>query len=138
MPDPKRSEKRVGLHYSNLRKTRVLKTNHLRSVSAPRFTGSSPENHGNCESWAIENNSSPGQLVYEPFGGSETTIIAAKQTRRSRHAIELNPAYVDVAIIRWQDFSGQRATLGADGRPLADVAAERLRVAASREPGDFK
>lgn len=57
----------------------------------------------------IENNSTPGQAVYEPFSGSGTTIIAAEQTGRVCYAIELNPAYVDIAIQRWQDFTGKTA-----------------------------
>jgi DNA modification methylase len=73
----------------------------------------------------IENNSSAGQAVYEPFSGSGTTIIAAEMTGRSCHAIELNPAYVDVAVKRWQDFTGQQATLESDGRTFAELEAER-------------
>jgi len=64
-----------------------------------------------CMKRPIENNSSAGQAVYEPFSGSGTTIIAAEMTGRACHAIELNPAYVDVAVIRWQDFTGQKAIL---------------------------
>lgn len=71
----------------------------------------------------IENNSSPGQAVYEPFSGSGTTIIAAEQTGRCCYAIELNPAYVDVAVKRWQDFAGGGAVLEGDGRSFAEVAA---------------
>jgi len=71
----------------------------------------------------IENNASPGQAVYEPFSGSGTTIIAAEMTGRSIHAIELDPAYVDVAVQRWQAFTGEKATL--DGQPFADVTAAR-------------
>ena len=57
----------------------------------------------------IENNSSAGQAVYEPFSGSGTTIIAAEMAGRVCHAIELNPEYVDIAIKRWEDFTGKRA-----------------------------
>ena len=57
----------------------------------------------------IENNSAPGQAVYEPFSGSGTTIIAVEMTGRACHAIELSPAYVDVAVKRWQAFTGQKA-----------------------------
>lgn len=60
--------------------------------------------------------SRPGQAVYEPFSGSGTTIIAGEMTGRSIHAIELSPAYVDVAINRWQDFTGNEAVLESDGR----------------------
>jgi hypothetical protein len=59
----------------------------------------------------IENNSSPGQAVYEPFSGSGTTIIAAEISGRSCHAIELAPQYVDVAVERWQAFTGKAARL---------------------------
>jgi DNA modification methylase len=48
----------------------------------------------------VENNSSPGRAVYEPFSGSGTTIIANEMSGRSIHAIELNPAYVDVSMKR--------------------------------------
>ena len=57
----------------------------------------------------IENNSSPGQAVYDPFVGSGTTIIAAEMIGRACHAIEINPAYVDVSIERWQNFTGEKA-----------------------------
>lgn len=62
-----------------------------------------------CMRRPILNNSSPGQVVYEPFLGSGTTLIAAETTQRICHAIELNPAYVDVAIQRWQAFTGETA-----------------------------
>jgi DNA modification methylase len=45
-----------------------------------------------------ENNSKPGESVYDPFVGSGTTIIAAEMTGRACHAIEIDPVYVDVAI----------------------------------------
>jgi DNA modification methylase len=75
----------------------------------------------------IENNSSPGQAVYEPFSGSGTTIMAAEMTDRVAHAIEIAPAYIDVAVRRWQDFTGQQAVLDGDGRNFDAVAAERAR-----------
>ncbi len=78
-----------------------------------------------CMKRPIENNSSPGQAVYEPFSGSGTTIIAGEMTGRAVHAIELNPAYVDVAVKRWQDFTGLIATLEGDGRTFAEIQAER-------------
>ena len=70
----------------------------------------------------IVNNSSPGQAIYEPFSGSGTTIIACEMEGRACHAIELSPAYVDVAIRRWQEFSGNDAILEGDGRCFAEVA----------------
>ena len=73
----------------------------------------------------IVNNSSPGQAVYEPFCGSGTSIIAAETCGRSCLALELDPAYVDVAVSRWQDFTGESAVLDGDGRGFAEIAAER-------------
>mgnify|MGYP006284836825 FL=1 len=48
--------------------------------------------------------------VYEPFCGSGTTIIAGEQEGRRVFAMELSPAYVDVAVLRWQRFTGEIAT----------------------------
>jgi DNA modification methylase len=83
-----------------------------------------------CMKRPIENNSSPGQAVYEPFSGSGTTIIAGEMTGRHVYAIELSPAYVDVAVKRWQDFTGSEATLEGDGRTFAEVEAGRAKQAA--------
>jgi DNA modification methylase len=63
--------------------------------------------------------------VYEPFCGSGTTIVAAEMTGRACYAIELLGQYVDVAVERWQAFTGDVAHLEADGRTFAAVAAER-------------
>jgi DNA modification methylase len=84
-----------------------------------------------CMRRPIENNSSPGQAIYEPFSGSGTTIIAAEMTGRSCLAVEIDPAYVDVALLRWQAFTGEMARLAKDGRTLAEVAIERRGEAAS-------
>jgi DNA modification methylase len=78
-----------------------------------------------CMRRPMLNNSSPGQAVYDPFVGSGTSIIAAETIGRVCHAIEISPAYVDVAITRWQDFTGRQATLEDDGRTFAEVTAER-------------
>jgi len=89
-------------------------------------TGHSTQKPVECMKRPIENNSSAGQAVYEPFSGSGTTIIAGEMTGRSIHAIELNPAYVDVAVKRWQQFTGKQATLENDGRTFDEINAERI------------
>jgi DNA modification methylase len=71
-----------------------------------------------CMRRPIENNSRPGDAVYEPFSGSGTTIIAAEMTGRSCHALELSAGYVDVAVKRWQNFTGQQAVLERTGQPF--------------------
>ena len=86
-----------------------------------------------CMKRPIENNSSPGQAVYEPFSGSGTTIIAGEMTGRSIHAIELAPEYVDVAVKRWQDFTGQKAIHEATGKTFEEVEEQRL-VTADEQP----
>jgi DNA modification methylase len=73
----------------------------------------------------IENNSSAGQAVYEPFCGSGTTIIAAEMAGRDCHAMELNPIYVDVAVRRWEAFTGKTATLEEDGGSFCRTANRR-------------
>ena len=79
-----------------------------------------------CMRRPILNNSSPGQAVYEPFMGSGTTLIAAETTGRACFGVELNPAYVDVAITRWQSFTGQEVVLEETGESFADLKAKRI------------
>ena len=69
----------------------------------------------------MTNNSSPGQAVFEPFSGSGTSIIAAEMCGRACHAIELDPAYVDVAVRRWQAFTGKAAVHGETGKPFPQL-----------------
>jgi DNA modification methylase len=86
-----------------------------------------------CMKRPMENNSSPGQAVYEPFSGSGTTIIAAEMTGRSCHAVELSPAYVDVAVLRWQAFTGDEAVLENGGGGFTDVSSSRLKEVADED-----
>jgi DNA modification methylase len=72
-----------------------------------------------CMRRPILNNSSPGQAVYDPFLGSGTTIIAAETEGRQCLGCELDPIYVDVIIRRWQEFTGEHATL-EDGTTFAE------------------
>ena len=73
----------------------------------------------------ILNNSSPGQAVYELFMGSSTTLIAAETTGRVCYGIELNPAYVDVAVARWQQFTGNQAILEGSDQAFDALKTER-------------
>ena len=58
---------------------------------------------------AISNSSNPRGLVLDPFAGSGGTLIACERIDRTCAAIELDPVYVDVALRRWERFSGQEA-----------------------------
>lgn len=68
-------------------------------------TGHSTQKPIECMARPIRNHES--EFVFEPFSGSGTTIIACEQLGRKCRAIELNPAYVAVAIQRWADATGK-------------------------------
>lgn len=99
-------------------------------------TGHPTQKPVECMKRGIENNSSPGQLVYDPFLGSGTTIIAAQMTGRVALGVELSPAYVDVAVLRWQEFTGQVATLVAaqEGESPSLINKTFVEVMAARQP----
>ena len=80
------------------------------------------------EMWvfAIENHSSQGDLLFEPFSGSGTSIIAAEQSGRRCYAIECAPQYVDVAVNRWEQFTGGNAILEATGQKFGEVSLGRV------------
>ncbi len=79
---------------------------------------------------AVRNSSKSRDTVLDPFGGAGSTLIACERSGRQARLIELEPKYCDVIVRRFQEFAGKTATLEADGRAFADVAAERLGVAA--------
>ncbi len=79
---------------------------------------------------AVQNSSKTRDTVLDPFGGSGTTLIACERTGRQARLIELEPRYCDIILRRWEEHTGQLATLAADGRLFKDLAAERLGVAA--------
>jgi DNA modification methylase len=73
----------------------------------------------------ILNHTLRGEIVYDPFLGSGTTLVAAESTDRICYGVEIDPRYVDVIVKRWQQFTGESAVLKADGRSFAEVAAQR-------------
>ena len=64
-------------------------------------------------------------IVLDPFVGSGTTLIAAERTRRRACCIEIDPVFVDVAIRRWQCFTGRWATLAGTGETFEQLEEER-------------
>jgi DNA modification methylase len=70
---------------------------------------------------AIKDTTKRGDLVLDPFAGSGTTIIAAEKCGRTAAAIEIDPAYVDVIVKRWQQSTGEAARLSANGSTFDDV-----------------
>jgi DNA modification methylase len=81
-----------------------------------------------CMRRPIVNNSRPGQLVYDPFLGSGTSLIAAEMTGRTCVGIEISPAYVDVILRRWQDFTCRTAIHQPSGQSFNERAATQDRA----------
>ena len=115
-------------HWNGDRKQSTLW--HIENRNQDAETVHSTQKPVECMRRPIVNNSSPGQAVYEPFSGSGTTIIACEKEARIALAIELEPAYIDVAVTRWQNFTGKQVVLDGDGRTFEEVALERAGVAA--------
>jgi DNA modification methylase len=74
---------------------------------------------------AIKDCSRRGDLILDPFGGSGTTIIAAEKAKRRAALIELDPAYVDLTVRRWEVYSGRTAVCAHTGKSFAEL--QRLR-----------
>jgi len=84
---------------------------------------------------AIRNSSKHRDIVLDPFGGSGTTMIAAERTDRHAVLLEIDPAYVDVIVRRWEEASGQPAILDGEDRTFDDVAAMRMASNAATAAG---
>ncbi|SDL25951.1 site-specific DNA-methyltransferase [Aliiruegeria lutimaris] len=72
---------------------------------------------------AIMDVSHRGDVVLDPFGGSGATLLAAEKTGRRGRLIELDPHYVDVAIRRWQEMTGEQAMRPTTGETFDECAA---------------
>jgi DNA modification methylase len=67
-----------------------------------------------------------GEIVLDSFLGSGTSLMAAERVGRICCGIEIDPAYVDVAIRRWQNSTGEAAVHAATGKRFAEIAASRV------------
>lgn len=85
---------------------------------------------------AIRDVTKPGDVVLDPFGGSGSTLIAAEQTGRRARLVEIDPLYVDVALRRWQELTGQQAVLAATGETFEDVEVRRAAEAVPASDGE--
>ena len=75
-------------------------------------------------------------IVLDAFMGSGTTLIAAERTGRRACGIELDPAYVDVALRRWEAHTGKRATLVETGQTFEEI--EEIRRTGSTEASEVR
>ena len=73
----------------------------------------------------ILNNSVRGHVIYDPFLGSGTTLMAAHVTDRICFGLDIDPRYVDVIVRRWQKSAGQDAILQSQGRTFDEIAVQR-------------
>jgi DNA modification methylase len=71
---------------------------------------------------AIRDCSRRGEVVLDCFGGSGSTLIAAEKTGRLARLIEYDPVYCDTIVRRWENLTGKRARLSANGKAYDDVA----------------
>jgi DNA modification methylase len=70
---------------------------------------------------ALGNSSKAGDSILDLFGGSGSTLIACEKTGRINRSMELDPKYCDVIVQRWQEFTGQTATLESTGNPFISL-----------------
>ena len=63
--------------------------------------------------------------MLDPFCGSGTILIAAERVDRKARALEIDPTYVDVAVRRWQDYTGKTAVLAASGETFESIEEQR-------------
>lgn len=75
--------------------------------------------------WLMDRTCELRATVYDSFAGSGTTLIASEKTNRTCFGMELSPSYCDVIVRRWQDYTGQAATLDGGGRTFDEVAQSR-------------
>ena len=80
---------------------------------------------------AIKDCSRRGGLVLDPFSGSGTILIAAERTGRKARALEIDPTYVDIAVRRWQAYTGKPAVLAASGDTFETVEEQRVAKSAA-------
>lgn len=80
---------------------------------------------------AMRDCSMKGDVVLDPFLGSGSTVIAAEKIGRRAYGMDCDPAYIDVAIRRWQAYTRVDAVLAADGRTFEEVETKRHEASAS-------
>jgi DNA modification methylase len=74
--------------------------------------------------YGLENSSKSGDEILDLFGGSGSTLIACEKLNRNARLMELDPKYCDVIVRRWQEFTGQQATLEGNGDTFSPLLAD--------------
>jgi DNA modification methylase len=118
----------TGNWHGDRKQSTVWNIDHVKSE-----TGHSTQKPVECMRRPIENNSAAGEAIYDPFLGSGTTVIAAETTGRGCLGLEIEPGYVDMAVTRWQAFTGETATLEGSGKTFDEVARSPAREGEKHE-----
>jgi DNA modification methylase len=113
----------------------ILNNNSFGNRNAEKTWGHGTQKPLECMSRPIINNSKPNDYVYDPFGGSGTTLIACEKHNRKCLIMEISPLYCEVIIKRWQDFTGQKAILESNGLAFEDIANGRRSTGPAAKAG---
>jgi DNA modification methylase len=92
--------------------------------------GHSTQKPVECMRRPILNHAKRGEVVYDPFLGSGTTLVAAESTERICFGLELDPRYTDVIVTRWQNLTRKPAKLEGDDRTFTEIANNRISATA--------
>ena len=85
---------------------------------------------------AILNHTEEGEIIYDPFLGSGSTLVAAEQGNRICYGLDISPVYVDAIVRRWQSLTGTEAVLEDGGKTFEQVRTERQGEAVAVEGSD--
>ena len=100
------------------------------AVAENEVTGHSTQKPVEIMRRPLLNHTRPGEACYDPFLGSGSTLIAAESIGRICYGMEIDPRYVDVAVLRWQRFTGKQAVLDGDRRTFDEIARARRKEVA--------
>jgi len=87
---------------------------------------------------ALVNSSRSGAIIVDLFGGSGSTLIACERRGRKARVMEIDPAYCDVIVQRWQDYRRREAVLDGSGQSFREVAIARAGNSETRVPGECR
>lgn len=100
----------------------IKNNNSFGNVTPEKTWGHGTQKPIECMARPIINNSSNGDYIYDPFGGSGTTLIACEKHNRKCYMMEIAPNYCDVIIKRWQDYTGEDAIQELNKKTFNEVA----------------
>lgn len=103
----------------------IANNNYVGNCNIEQTFGHGTQKPIECMARPIQNNSRPKDTIYDPFGGSGTTLIACEKFGRYCVMMEISPQYVDVIVKRWQDFTGKKAIHEQSGKSFEELDNER-------------